>query len=104
MIITTRKAIKSSVFISTVPTNDFITRITWVLHKKVAGKKNIVKSNRDEIWTTMVYLWIKLIGSSIMPIQELLESFIFIGYGQHGKVLKPFLLNSLRPLQFCFLE
>ena len=104
MMISNREAIKSSVQAATVPTNDFITRITWVLHKKVAGKKNIVKSNRDEIWTTMVYLWIKLIGSSIMSIQELLESFIFIGYGQHGKVLKPFLLNSLRRLQFCFIE
>ena len=88
MMISNREAIKSSVQTATVPTNDFITRITWVLHRKVAGKKNIVKSNRDEIWTTMVYLLgTKLIGSPKLPIQELLESFISIGYGQHGKVL-----------------
>ena len=78
MIITTRKAIKSSVFISTVPTNDFITRITWVLNRKVAGQKKTVKSNRNEIWK-MILLMIKLIGNQNMPIQKLLESFISIG-------------------------
>ena len=39
MIITNGEAIKSSVSIFTVPTNDFITRITWVLHRKVSGQK-----------------------------------------------------------------
>ena len=51
-------------------------------------EKNIVKRNRDEIWTMMVFLLrTKLIGSLNTPLQELLGNFISIGYAQHGKVL-----------------
>ena len=76
MIIINGGAIKIAIF--RVPTNDFITRITWVLHRKVSGQKKIVKSNRDEIWK-MILLMIKLIGNRNMPIQRLSENFISIG-------------------------